>query len=40
MTRHGKGLVAIVPLDAVQLPDRLRGLLSTRDPEAALTALT
>ena len=39
VTRHGKGLVAIVPLEEVTLLDRLRALLSKRDLEAALTAM-
>ncbi len=39
VTRHGKGLVAIVPLDEVTLLDRLRELLSKRDLEAALAAM-
>lgn len=39
MTRHGKGLVAIVPLEEVTLLDRLRELLSKRDLEAALAAM-
>ena len=36
VTRHGKGLVAIVPLEEVTLLDRLRALLSRKDFEAAL----
>ncbi len=36
VTRHGKGLVAIVPLGEVTLLDRLRTLLEARDYEAAL----
>lgn len=36
VTRHGKQLVAIVPLDEVTLLDRLRALLSKKDFEAAL----
>lgn len=36
VTRHGKELVAIVPLDDVTLLDRLRALLSKKDFEAAL----
>ena len=36
VTRHGKGLVAIVPLGEVTLLDRLRTLLEERDYEAAL----
>ena len=39
VTRHGKGLVAIVPLEEVTLLDRLRSLLSKKDLEAALTAI-
>ena len=36
VTRHGKELVAIVPLEEVTLLDRLRALLSRKDFEAAL----
>jgi prevent-host-death family protein len=36
VTRHGKELVAIVPLEDVTLLDRLRALLSKKDFEAAL----
>ena len=36
VTRHGKELVAIVPLADVTLMDRLRELLEARDFEAAL----
>lgn len=36
LTRHGKELVAIVPLEEVSLLDRLRTLLEARDFEAAL----
>ena len=36
VTRHGKELVAIVPLEDVTLLDRLRALLSRKDFEAAL----
>ena len=36
VTRHGKELVAIVPLEEVTLLDRLRTLLSKKDFEAAL----
>jgi prevent-host-death family protein len=36
VTRHGKELVAIVPLEEVTLLDRLRTLLSRKDFEAAL----
>lgn len=36
VTRHGKELVAIVPLEEVTLLDRLRSLLSKKDFEAAL----
>jgi len=39
VTRHGKGLVAIVPLEDVTLLDRLRALLSKKDLEAALAAM-
>ena len=39
VTRHGKGLVAIVPLEEVTLLDRLRSLLSKKDLEAALAAM-
>ena len=39
VTRHGKGLVAIVPLEEVTLLDRLRSLLSKKDLEAALAAI-
>ncbi len=39
VTRHGKGLVAIVPLEEVTLLDRLRELLSKKDLESALAAL-
>ena len=39
VTRHGKGLVAIVPLEEVTLLDRLRSLLSRKDLEAALAAI-
>ncbi len=39
VTRHGKGLVAIVPLEEVTLLDRLRALLSKKDLEAALAAM-
>jgi prevent-host-death family protein len=39
VTRHGKELVAIVPLEEVTLLDRLRTLLSSRDFEAALAAM-
>lgn len=39
VTRHGKGLVAIVPLEEVTLLNRLRELLSKRDLEAALAAM-
>ncbi len=36
VTRHGKELVAIVPLQEANLLTRLRGLLEARDYEAAL----
>jgi prevent-host-death family protein len=36
LTRHGKELVAIVPLKDITLLDRLRGFLEARDFEAAL----
>jgi prevent-host-death family protein len=36
VTRHGKGLVAIVPLEDATLLDRLKTLLEARDFEAAL----
>jgi|TARA_B100001971_G_C18091042_1_gene483514 prevent-host-death family protein len=36
VTRHGKELVAIVPLEEVTLLDRLRALLSKKDFEAAI----
>lgn len=36
VTRHGKELVAIVPLEDATLLDRLRGFLEKRDFEAAL----
>lgn len=36
VTRHGKELVAIVPLEDATLLDRLRGFLEKRDYEAAL----
>ena len=36
VTRHGKELVAIVPLEEVTLLDRLRSLLSEKDFEAAI----
>ena len=39
VTRHGKELVAIVPLEEVTLLDRLRSLLSKRDFEAALAEM-
>ena len=39
VTRHGKGLVAIVPLEEVTLLDRLRSLISKKDLEAALAAM-
>ncbi len=36
VTRHGKELVAIVPLEEATLLDRFRGFLARRDYEAAL----
>lgn len=36
VTRHGKGLVAIVPLKEATLLDRLRGFLARQEYEAAL----
>lgn len=36
VTRHGKELVAIVPLEDATLLDRVRGYLEARDFEAAL----
>ena len=39
VTRHGKELVAIVPLEDVTLLDRLRALLSKKDFEAALAEM-
>jgi prevent-host-death family protein len=39
VTRHGKELVAIVPLEDVTLLDRLRTLLARKDFEAALEEL-
>lgn len=36
VTRHGKELVAIVPLEEATLLDRLRGFLAERDYEGAL----
>lgn len=36
VTRHGKELVAIVPLEEATLLDRIRGLLEAREYEAAL----
>ena len=39
VTRHGKELVAIVPLEEVTLLDRLRSLLSKKDFEAALAEM-
>jgi prevent-host-death family protein len=40
VTRHGKELVAIVPLEDVTLLDRLRGFLEARDFEAALKEIS
>ena len=39
VTRHGKELVAIVPLEEVTLLDRLRALLSKKDFEAAFAEM-
>lgn len=39
VTRHGKELVAIVPVEDVTLLDRLRTLLSKKDFEAALAEM-
>jgi prevent-host-death family protein len=39
VTRHGKDLVAIVPLEEVTLLDRLRALLSRKDFAAALAEM-
>jgi len=39
VTRHGKGLVAIVPLEEVTLLDRLRALVPDKTFEAALAEL-
>jgi len=39
VTRHGKELVAIVPLEEVTLLDRLRALLSKKDFEAAVAEM-
>lgn len=39
VTRHGKELVAIVPLEDITLLDRLRALLLKKDFEAAVTAI-
>lgn len=39
VTRHGKELVAIVPVDDATLLERLRALLEKRDYEAALEAV-
>jgi prevent-host-death family protein len=39
VTRHGKGIVAIVPLEDVTLLDRLRALLAKKDFEAALAEM-
>ena len=39
ITRHGKELVALVPLEEATLLDRLRGLLEKRDFEAAMKAV-
>jgi prevent-host-death family protein len=39
VTRHGKQLVAIVPIEDATLLERLRALLEKRDYEAALEAV-
>ncbi len=39
LTRHGKELVAIVPLEDVTLLDRLKTLLERRDFESALAEI-
>ena len=39
VTRHGKELVAIVPLEEVTLLDRLRALISKKDFEAAVAEM-
>lgn len=39
VTRHGKELVAIVPLEDATLVDRLRALIAARDYEGALRAM-
>lgn len=39
VTRHGKELVAIVPLEDVTLLDRLKELLQRRDFEAAMAEI-
>jgi prevent-host-death family protein len=36
VTRHGKQLAALVPVDDLRLIDRMRGLLRRRDVRAAL----
>jgi len=40
VTRHGKELVAIVPVEEASLLDRVRGFLEARDFEAALREIT
>jgi prevent-host-death family protein len=40
VTRHGKELVAIVPLEDVTLLDRLRSLVARREYESALREIT
>jgi prevent-host-death family protein len=40
VTRHGKELVAIVPVEDATLLERLRSLLEKRDYEAALEAVS
>lgn len=40
VTRHGKELVAIVPVADATLLERLRGLLERKDYEAALEAVS
>lgn len=39
VTRHGKELVAIVPLEDITLLDRLRALLLKKDFDAAITEI-
>lgn len=40
VTRHGRELVAIVPLEDITLLDRVRGFLEVRDFHAALKELS